>query len=895
MKKLTSNEIRNLWFEFWKDKGHEVISSASLIPDNDPTLLWINAGVTPLKRYFDGSIVPSNTRLVSSQKCIRTNDIENVGKTARHHTFFEMLGNFSIGDYFKEEAISWAYEFLTKYLEMDKEKLYVTIYPDDIDAYNIWVKQGISSDHIIKLEGNFWEIGPGPSGPDSEIFYDRGIEFDKENKGIELLKQDIENDRYIEIWNIVFSQYNAKEGVDRKDYKELPHKNIDTGMGLERMCLVLQGASTNYDTDLFMPIIRKVEELSNTKYNGEMPYKVIADHVRALTFALSDGASFSNTGRGYVLRRLLRRALRYARKLNIDTPFMSILVDEVINIMKDAYEELNDNINIIKYKINQEEELFSRTLKAGEKRLEEIMKNSSDSKISGEDAFRLYDTYGFPFELTEEYAKEKGFSVSKEEFDKFMLNQQKLAKNARVKTSSMSNQNEALLEFKEESVFDYYKYELNSKVIAIFDGEKFVQKLEKKGYIVLDQTVYYTESGGQVSDTGYINDIQIIDSFKGPNGQTFHYIETDELINVSDEVIVKIDKEKRDNTRKNHSAVHLVQKALQQVLSSDIHQMGSYVDDKRFRFDFRYEYKISRKEIIEIEKLVNEKINMKVDTKTEVMDIDTALNSGAMALFSDKYGKIVRVVSIGDSKELCGGTHVLNTYDIKRFGIKSLESKGSNIYRVEGSTDTNIEEVLFEAIKPYNDEMMKLLNKVKNLVSDAISHDINLEVDMSLFNIDHDAPHTYQDVLFNLDEVTNIKGVVANIDKKYQELKQSQAMNDLDLFEKALIKINDINTIILKLENYDTKSLKQVVDTLENKHKPILIFIANINNNNVNYIAKSSTSLPFNVGELVKTASLKSNGNGGGSITFAQGGGVDTKNVDKVLTAIKMVVEKSDE
>ncbi len=893
MKKMTSNEIRNLWFEFWKNKGHEVIKSAPLIPDNDPTLLWINAGVTPLKKYFDGSVTPPNNRLTSIQKCIRTNDIENVGKTARHQTFFEMLGNFSIGDYFKKEAITWAYEFLIEYLKMDKDKLYITVYTDDTEAYNLWLDMGVDESHIIKLETNFWEIGPGPSGPDSEIFYDRGPSFDE--RGIELLEQDIENDRYVEIWNNVFSQYNAKEDLDRKDYPELPHKNIDTGMGLERICCIMQDVETNFDTDLFMPIIKKIEQLSNTTYHGEMAYKVIADHVRALTFALSDGASFGNTGRDYVLRRLLRRALRYARKLNIEGPFMSILVDEVVNTMKGAYPELVDNINTVKYKINQEEELFSRTLKTGEKRLEEIVNNSKDKKISGEDAFRLYDTYGFPFELTLEYANELGFSVSKDDFDKFMQEQQNTAKASRKKVSSMKNQNEHLLNFKEESTFNYDLDEINAKVIGIFDGDKFVESLDKEGYLVLDETVFYTESGGQVSDKGYIDDCEITDSFKGPNGQTFHYIKTDKPIKLNDTVTVKIDSEKRANTRKNHSSVHLVQKALQQILSGDIYQMGSYVDDKRFRFDFRYEYKISRKEIIEVEALVNEKINTKVDTKTDIMDIDDALKTGAMALFSDKYGKKVRVVTIADSKELCGGTHVKNVYDIKRFAIKSLESKGSNVYRVEGATDTNIEEVLFEAIKPYNDDMMKLLNKAKNLINDAKAHDIKLDVDVNLFNINNDEPHTYQDVLFNLDEVEKTKGIVATLDKKYQELRSEQAMNDLDEFEDQIRKINDINTLIVKLENYDNKALKKVVDTLENKHKPILIFMANITNDNVNYLAKASDTLSFNVGELVKIASNKSGGNGGGSKTFAQGGGTMTNDVDKVLQAIELVVLKNGE
>ncbi|MDD4643737.1 MAG: alanine--tRNA ligase, partial [Bacilli bacterium] len=414
MKKMSSNEIRNMFIRFFEERGHLAIPSASLIPINDPTLLWINAGITPLKKYFDGSSIPENKRIVSAQKCIRTNDIENVGVTARHHTFFEMLGNFSIGDYFKKEAIAYTYELLTseKYFNFDKDKLYVTIYTNDEEAYNLWVEQGIDASHIIKLDSNYWEIGEGPSGPNSEIFYDRGIEYDPENKGIYLLQNDIDNDRYIEIWNNVFSMYNAKAGVKREDYKELPSKNIDTGMGFERMVAIIQNAKTNYETDLFMPIIEGIVELSGKQYNGEMAFKVIADHVRTLTFALSDGAVFSNEGRGYVLRRLLRRAVRYGKKLGIEEPFLYKLVPSVISTMSDAYPDLNKNSEKTCKLILKEETLFSKTLTSGEKKLGEILEASNSKVISGEDVFKLYDTYGFPWELTMEYLNENGFSMN---------------------------------------------------------------------------------------------------------------------------------------------------------------------------------------------------------------------------------------------------------------------------------------------------------------------------------------------------------------------------------------------------------------------------------------------------------------------------------------------------
>ncbi len=414
MKDLKSYEIRQMWLDFFKSKGHSVEKSASLIPQNDPTLLWTNAGVSPLKKYFDGSVIPSNPRITNAQKCIRTNDIENVGKTARHHTFFEMMGNFSIGDYFRNEVLPWAFELLTsdKWFGMDKNKLYITYYPNDHATRDLWIKCGMSPDHLIPLEDNFWEIGEGPCGPDTEIFYDRGESYDK--RGKELIEQDIENDRFIEIWNIVFSQYNSKPGVPREEYKELPHKNIDTGSGLERLCCVMQGVDTNYDTDLFKPLINKIEEISGVKYEGQMAFKVIADHVRTVTFAVADGATMSNEGRGYVLRRVLRRATKYAKKLGINKPFMASLVDVVIQIMDPFYPYLHEKVGVIKEIITREESKFLETINQGEKRFNEIA--SKSDVISGDDAFLLYDTYGFPYELTEEYAEELGKHVDEEGF-----------------------------------------------------------------------------------------------------------------------------------------------------------------------------------------------------------------------------------------------------------------------------------------------------------------------------------------------------------------------------------------------------------------------------------------------------------------------------------------------
>lgn len=897
MKNLTGNEMRDLWFSFWESKGHQVIESASLIPVGDPTLLWINAGVTPLKKFFDGSMIPSNRRLCSSQKCIRTNDIENVGKTARHQTFFEMLGNFSIGDYFKDEAINWAFEFLTSpdWVGMEKEKLYMTIYPNDEVAYNAWIKAGVDPSHIIRLEGNFWEIGPGPSGPDSEIFYDRGEKYDPEGLGIKLLEDDIENDRYIEIWNNVFSQYNAKAGLSREEYPELPSKNIDTGMGFERMLSILQGVDSNFDTDVFLPIIEKIAEISNKEYKGEMPFKVIADHIRTITFALSDGANFGNTGRDYVLRRLLRRAVRYGKVLGIEKPFLKSLVPVVVGIMEHAYPDLRNHELTVMEKVHKEEELFMRTLAKGEKRLQELFETSKDKIISGEDAFRLYDTYGFPFELTLEYAEEKGFSVSKEEFDQFMKEQKELARMSRSKESSMNVQNEELLNFKEESIFvGYETLEKDTTIMKLFDGEKFVNELSNSGYVVLKETPFYAESGGQISDIGTIVDgditCEVVDSFKGPNKQHFHFIKFEGTIHEGDTVKAMVDEAFRYNVACNHSAAHVLQKSLQEVLGESVHQAGSYIDEDTIRFDIHYEGKIEKEDLIKVEEAVNKRIETKVDTVTDILTLEEAKKTGAMALFDEKYGDKVRVVTIGDSKELCAGTHVKNIGDIERFALASIESKGSNVYRVVGATRNHIESSLFEIIKPYNEEMKKLLSKAKRIIEEAAKEEISLEFN---FYINNDAPHAYKDIVYNLNEMEHVKRNVLELEKKYLEEKSKKVLSNLRVFTDMKHKIGDIETVIMQVEDFDLNILKQVVDAVLNSLENGFVFIANVKEGSVNYFAKANPNLKDKIhcGNIVKEASIKSNGSGGGSPIFAQGGGKSADALDEILKNIKAQIK----
>lgn len=897
MKKMTSNEIRKMWLDFFVEKGHKVFPSAPLVPINDDSLLWINAGVTPLKKYFDGTVVPDAKRITSIQKCIRTNDIENVGVTKRHQTFFEMMGNFSIGDYFKEEAIEFAFELLTseKWFAIPKELLYVTVYPEDQASYDKWVEVGFIEDHIIKLEENFWEIGEGPCGPDSEIFFDRGEKYDKDGTALEKFKNDEEQERYIEIWNNVFSQYNSKEGVARKNYKELPHKNIDTGAGLERWAVIFQDVDSNFDTDLFQPMIKHVEELTGVLYASQKEIKVIVDHIRAITFALSDGATFENVGRGYVLRRLLRRSIRMGQHLNLKEPFMYKLVSDVVDVMGEFYPNLKEKRPFIETQVLEEEKLFFKTLDAGEARLKELVKNSNDGKISGEDAFKLYDTYGFPFELTLEYLEELGYTTDKDEFDKYMKAQRELAKKNAKSKSAMASQKKVLLDFTKESKFVYGLYRVKSNVLAIFSKDNLEKSLDHDGYIALKRTCFYAEAGGQVSDTGMIIGknfkARVVDVFKGPNGQNIHKVRLlDGEIKVNDDCELVVDKDRRRRIEANHSSVHLLQLALQQVVSKTIKQAGSYVDDERLRFDFTYSGKISDDDLVKVEEYVNNEIAKKIIVSTEVMPIDAAKELGAMALFNEKYGDKVRVVKIGKSIELCGGTHAANTSDIRSFAIYNFESKGSNTYRIEAATASRAEQQLFDVIKPYNDEMIKLLMKAKGILSEAKKEGIDLEFDVE---IDNSKPISYKDIIFNKNELSYIQKEVKDLEKKYNELKKNKSLENLDIYKNQIRKYNNISGIIMRVENEDINILKTIADSLVNEIGKGFVFFANVKDlTSVLFIARSNCSV--NAGFIVKEASTIAGGNGGGSPTFAQGGGKTIECLDQIFDDIEKELENAE-
>lgn len=891
MKKMTSTEIRKMWLSFFKKKGHKIIPSAPLIPIDDDSLLWINAGVAPLKKYFDGRSVPESRRMTNIQKCIRTNDIENVGVTKRHQTFFEMMGNFSVGDYFRKEAIEYAFELLTSedYFAIPKEKLYVTIYPTDEESFNKWMEVGLDKEHIIKLEDNFWEIGEGPCGPDSEIFYDRGEEYDPNKDALELFKKGEDNERYIEIWNNVFSQYNSEEGVERENYKELPSKNIDTGAGLERWCCIFQDVDSNFDTDLFTPIIKKIEQLTEILYDGQMAFKVIADHIRALTFALSDGANFENTGRGYVLRRLLRRSVRFGKKLGLNDNFMYLLVNEVCIAMGESYPEIIENKEMIKEKILKEEQLFRKTLDAGEKRLEEIMKKSIDKTISGEDAFKLYDTYGFPFELTEEIGKELGYITSKEEFDKCMEEARILARRNRKQEASMNSQSEDLLNFKKKSEFLYDVYETKSNVIGLFKEGKSVNTLTDTGYVICKKTCFYKESGGQISDTGMIigKDFKarVIGVEKAPLGQTLHLVKVlAGTIHLNDDCDMQLDRTKREDIEHNHSCVHILQKALQDIVSKEIHQAGSKVTEEYFRFDFTYSGTLKDEDILRVEERMNEVVKLSITPFIEEMAIDDAKKLGAMALFSEKYGDIVRVVKIGDSIELCGGCHTKNTKDIKKVAITNVSNKGADVYRIEGVTGHRIEDAIILATKEYNDKMVKLIMKAKNMVAFAKKDGFKLEFNERIESLNNDS---YRDIIFNRRQVETLSIKVKNLEKKYSELKEKEAINKLNDYISNIELINGTKAIIMKTQ-MDVSILKTLADNLLNSIKTGIIFFANEKNGKVNFIARSNCKTSAN--DVVKMAALKSEGNGGGSTTFAQGGGKNAMYIDEIIENVKEII-----
>ena len=868
MKKLTGQQIRMMWLDFFKSKGHHVEKGASLIPYKDPSLLWINSGVAALKKYMDGSEVPPSRRITNVQKSIRTNDIENVGFTARHQTFFEMLGNFSIGDYFKKEAIAFAYEILTseKYFAMNKEKLYFTYNPIDEETHQLWLKQGVEESHLIPLEGNYWEIGEGPAGPNTEVFFDRGEKYDPDHLGVKLLKEEIENDRYIEIWGIVFSQFNAVPGTPRSEYKELPSKNIDTGAGLERIASVLQETESNFETDLFMPIIKEVEKLADKPYQKPYltAYRVIADHIRAVTFALSDGEIFSNEGRGYVLRRLLRRAMRFAKQIGINKPFMYSLVDKVVLIYKDFYPEIVNNQKHVEKMIKAEEVKFLETLSTGEAMLREMIEGKKE--LSGQDAFKLYDTFGFPIDLTKDICSENGVKVDEKAFEVEMEKQKERARNARSDEQSMHKQSKDLLDFVTPSKFFYEESPLKGKVIGLFKDGVRVSSLDNEGDVILDQTNFYAESGGEVADHGkLINkdfDANVLDVQKAPNKQHLHHVKINKgSLKEGDEVEVKMNLEERELVTRNHSATHLLQSALERVLGEHIKQMGSFVSKDYMRFDFTHYSKISSEELKAIEKEVNRLISKAIPSDIRVMSIEEANKLGAKAFFSEKYGDEVRVVAFGkDSIEFCGGCHVKNTSEIGVFVIESESSIASGVRRIQGRSSLGG----YELIKEREDALNEICDKIGATSASEAKDRIN-----SL--------------------LTKLNDLDKKMSSLMDKISHANALSAADEF----VELKGYKVLTKYFENATMDNLNSIGDDLKVKHPDYLLLLVGGKDGELPIsIFVGGKALESNkAGDMVREIAKVLGGGGGGRPNMANGKGRNFSKLDEAFETFKGLIK----
>lgn len=868
MKNLSSAQIRQMWLDFWKSKGHSVEPSANLVPVNDPTLLWINSGVATLKKYFDGSVIPDNPRITNAQKSIRTNDIENVGKTARHHTMFEMLGNFSIGDYFRDEAIEWGFELLTspEWFAFPKDKLYMTYYPDDVDSYNRWIALGVEPSHLIPLEDNFWEIGAGPSGPDTEIFFDRGTDFDPENIGIRLLEEDIENDRYIEIWNIVLSQFNADPAVPRSEYKELPNKNIDTGAGLERLAAIFQGAKTNFETDLFLPIIREVEKISGKTYDPDgdnMSFKVIADHIRALSFAIGDGALPGNEGRGYVLRRLLRRASMHGQRLGITEPFLYKLVETVGNIMESYYPEVLEKRAFIEKIVKSEEESFARTIHTGSQFAEQLMDKlaaEGKSEIDGRDIFKLYDTYGFQVELTEELAEHRGMTLDIAGFEAAMKEQQDRARASVVKGGSMGMQNETLAAITEESTFVYGQIALEASLsVIVADNARTEAVSEGQALLVFDQTPFYAEMGGQVADHGFVKNAAgdivatVIDVQKAPNGQPLHTVELSASISVGQTYTLEIETKRRKGVEKNHTATHLLHAALHNIIGEHATQAGSLNEQDFLRFDFTHFEAVTAEELRSIEEEVNEQIWNAIPVVTVETDIDTAKEMGAMALFGEKYGKEVRVVTIGNySVELCGGTHVGNTAEIGIFKILKEEGIGSGTRRIIAVTGREV----FLAYRDQEDALKEVAATIKSPQIKEVPN-----------------------------KVESLAQQVRDLQKENAALKEKAAAAAAGDVFKNVKDANGIRYIASQVQVSDAGALRTFADNWKQKdYSDVLVLVAAIGDK-VNVLVASKSS-DVHAGNLIKVLAPIVAGRGGGKPDMAMAGGSDSSAIQTLLNSV---------
>lgn len=874
---MTGDELREAYLDFFKNKGHLVLPSAPLIPQNDPTILWINAGMAPFKRYFNGIETPPEDRIATSQKCIRTNDIENVGKTDRHHTFFEMLGNFSFGDYFKKEAITWGWEFVTEILKMDKKRLWITVYRDDEEAFDIWHNLvGVPKDRILRMgkKDNFWEIGTGPCGPCSEIHYDRGEEYGNS-------EEDViggEGDRYLEIWNLVFTQYDKTEDGE---YLPLPNKNIDTGMGFERVASILQGVDSNFETDLFMPIINYIASDCGIKYNKDpetkTAFRVIADHSRGTTMAIFDGALPSNEGRGYVIRRIIRRAVRYGAKLGYNEPFLYKLVPVVIETMKKAFPELKDKEPYIQKIIKAEEERFLLTLDQGLSILNDMIKAVKENEkgiLSGENAFKLYDTYGFPLDLTRDILEEKGFDVDEEGFNMEMEKQRERARQARDDIGFSASEEAKIYNRlqSDNSEFKFVGYEkLNDQagIIAIIREGKEIETLKagQKGEIILDKTPFYAESGGQVGDKGVIrqdrNLANVYDTRKKA-GLSVQLVEVKEgELNRGQTVEAGVFSDLRLATARNHSATHLLHKSLKNVLGDHVNQAGSLVQVDRLRFDFNHFTGMTDEELRLVERKVNKAIMANLSIETVVTDLDNAKEIGATALFGEKYGESVRVVTMGEySKELCGGTHVQATGEIGFFKILNESSVAAGVRRIEAIT---------------GDEVVRYINKRENLINNSA-----------------DLLKTTPDKL--LSRVESLLEQQKEMEKELNSLKDRLANSRTGDLLENIEDIDGISVLTAELEGLDNEGLRKLSDQIREKVKSLVIVLASNLGEKVLFVSSVTDDLVqegLHAGKIVGKVAKITGGGGGGRPDMAQAGGRDTSKIQDALSEVRNIIENN--
>ena len=863
------NELRKMYLDFFESKGHLVMKSFSLVPHNDKSLLLINAGMAPLKPYFTGQEIPPCTRVATCQKCIRTGDIENVGKTARHGTFFEMLGNFSFGDYFKLEALQWTWEFLTEWVGLEPDRLYPSVYVDDDEAFEIWNKViGIPAERISRFgkEDNFWEHGAGPCGPCSEVYYDRGEEY---GCGKPDCKVGCDCDRYMEVWNDVFTQF---EGDGKGGYTELAHKNIDTGMGLERLAVVSQGVDSIFDVDTICAIRDKVCEAANITYHTDekkdVSIRLITDHIRSATFMISDGINASNEGRGYVLRRLIRRAARHIRMLGIPDHFMPILSETVIECSKDAYPELEEKKSMILKTLADEEDRFYKTLDQGMKILNEMIektKAEGKSELSGADAFKLYDTYGFPLDITNDVLEEEGMTVDEEGFNQAMQNQRETARKARKATNYMGADATVYESLPNSLTTEFTGYDVTrdeSVITALTSEEAVVETLAEGdiGTIIVKNTPFYATKGGQEADKGIIctdtAEFEVKDVIVLPNGATGHIgVVTKGQFVIGDGVRLEINEALRGMTAKNHSATHLLQAALRQVLGDHVEQAGSFVNADRLRFDFTHFSALTTDEIRRVEEIVNDQIEAALPVVTDVMSLEDARKTGAMALFGEKYGDNVRVVRMGDfSKELCGGTHVSNTGTIGCFKIVSEGSVASGVRRIEALTGQGVLKYYNDIEASYNEAAAKAKTEPSKLVK----------------------------------KIEDMQAQIKDLQSEINKMKSANAKDALGDIEAE--EINGIKVVTRKLSGVGMNELRELGDQIKDKIGEGVVVLASVADGKVNLIVTATDGAMAkgaHAGNIIKAIAPLVGGGGGGRPNMAQAGGKDPSGIDGALAKVK--------